>query len=317
MAMNKFFAWLDNLLDATVLFSFSNLGYFLRRPFWRRLAMDSVDGKSVVITGGSGGIGFYTALRLAEAGARVIIISSNWERSRDAVERIRSRTNNPAVHGIVADMGDPAQVDRAIEETLQQFPVIDRLILNAGILPATRQSAPGGVERTVAVNLMGPHRYLAGVMDRLEQSNDPRVMLVSSGGMYGVGMDMDAMLNPPEPFDGVRAYAYTKRAQVMLTQLYARRLTTDVRFASLHPGWVRTPGLKTSLPGFYRWMYLFLRTLHQGSDTLLWLCTIDRERFDNGAFWFDRRQRGTVRLKSTRPTETQEEQLWQAVSRSL
>ena len=197
MAMNKFFAWLDNLLDATVLFSFSNLGYFLRRPFWRRLAMDSVDGKSVVITGGSGGIGFYTALRLAEAGARVIIISSNWERSRDAVERIRSRTNNPAVHGIVADMGDPAQVDRAIEETLQQFPVIDRLILNAGILPATRQSAPGGVERTVAVNLMGPHRYLAGVMDRLEQSNDPRVMLVSSGGMYGVGMDMAVEASPP------------------------------------------------------------------------------------------------------------------------
>ena len=309
--MGKILRKLDDWLDATILFSFTNLGYGLRRPFWRPLQLDAYRDRHVLITGGSTGIGFHTACVLAGAGARVTILSSNPERSMRAVADIRRKSGNDHVAGIVADLGDPVQVDAAIREFTTSVDRLDILILNAGILPDQRTQSPWGVEQTVAVNLLGPHRLLKGLVDLLERSPDPRVILVSSGGMYGVGMDVERMMDPPEPFDGVRAYAYTKRAQVVLARLYGQRISGRVRFAAMHPGWVRTPGLKTSLPRFYWWMYLLLRTLHQGSDTLVWLGAVDAETLGTGGFWFDRRMRKTVRL---RQTPEQEEKLWKTVS---
>lgn len=311
--MGKLGKKLDNLLDRTVLFSFTNLGYFLRRPFWKRVSRSVLSGKRVAVTGGSTGIGFEAAGMLARAGTSVCILSRNGRRLGEAVSAIREAVPYADIHGIEVDMGDPSSVDRASGQLSEHWDYLDGLILNAGILPHDREQTAWGLEQTAAVNLFGPHRFMLRLMPRLRSSTDPRVLLVSSGGMYPVGLDVDELMDPPEPFDGVRAYAQTKRAQVELVHLCAERLSGPVRFASLHPGWVRTPGLKTSLPVFYRVMYPLLRTRKQGADTMCWLMAVERGIFGNGDFWFDRRVRDTVRFKNTAPDRAQREKLWEVV----
>lgn len=308
-------AILDNLLDRTVLLSFTNLGYFLRRPFWKGLSDVCLKGKRVAVTGGSSGIGFETARWLTASGASVCILSRSEKRLSQAMGRIREEVPGSDIHAVAVDMGIPESIDRAVDQLRGHWDIVDALVLNAGILPRERVETDWGLEKTAAVNLFGPHRFMLRLLPVLQESEDPRVLLVSSGGMYPVGLDVDGLMNPPEPFDGVRAYARTKRAQVELARLCGNRLPAPVRFASLHPGWVRTPGLKESLPVFYRVMYSFLRTRWQGADTICWLLTIGREEFGNGNFWFDRRVRDTVRFKNTAPRKEERERLWETVTR--
>ncbi len=313
--MSRIGVTLDNWLDRTILFSFTNLGYLIRRPFWKRISLSSLAGKRFAVTGGSTGIGLESARFLSAAGASVCILSRNPGRLHEAVDRIREWVPEADITGIEVDMGDPVSVDRAAGELSRQWDSLDGLILNAGILPHERRQTTWGPEQTAAVNLFGPHRFMLHLLPLLQTSEDPRVLLVSSGGMYPVGLNVDELMDPPEPFDGVRAYAQTKRAQVELARLCADRLPGAVCFASMHPGWVRTPGLRTSLPVFYRVMYPLLRTRKQGADTICWLMAVDREHFGNGDFWFDRRVRDAVRFRNTDPQPGERDKLWELVTR--
>jgi dehydrogenase/reductase SDR family member 12 len=130
--------------------------------------------------------------------------------------------------------------------------------------------------------------------------------------MYTTGLDIDALSPDPDGFDGVAAYAQTKRAQVVLSQEWARRTAgSSVTFHAAHPGWADTPGLQSSLPRFHRLMGPLLRTPEQGADTIVWLATSPRALESNGRFWHDRRQRSTVRLPWTAARPGAADRLWQ------
>ena len=74
---------------------------------------------------------------------------------------------------------------------------------------------------------------------------------MSSGGMYTQRLDVAALDPAADAYDGVKAYARTKRAQVELTRLWEQRYGgSGIHFVTTHPGWVATPGIETSLPGF-------------------------------------------------------------------
>ena len=112
-------------------------------------------------------------------------------------------------------------------------------------------------------------------------------------------------------FDGVRAYAKAKRAQVALTQEWARRYPEGPFFAVMHPGWADTPGVRTSLPTFRRVTGPILRTPEQGADTLVWLVSA---RVPSGRFWLDRRERTVLRVPGTRHSDDVAAQLWDRVA---
>ena len=116
-----------------------------------------------------------------------------------------------------------------------------------------------GFEQTVATNLVGPMALTAALLPHLSRSEDPRIIWVSSGGMLTQKLDVDATFDPPTPFDGVVAYARTKRAEVVVAERMQRELGPRFAVYSMHPGWAATPGVATSLPRFSK---LMRRRLH-------------------------------------------------------
>ena len=95
--------------------------------------------------------------------------------------------------------------------------------------------------------------------------------MVSSGGMYTERFDLDRLEMDPEHYDGVRAYARAKRAQVVLAREWSRRWSAcGVASYAMHPGWVDTPGLASGLPSF-TYLGPLLRRPEEGADTAVWL----------------------------------------------
>ena len=111
-------------------------------------------------------------------------------------------------------------------------------------------------------------------------------------------------------------YARTKRAQVILTELWAKRLAgTGVVVHAMHPGWVDTPGVASSLPRFHRLTGPLLRSPEQGADTIVWLGAAAEPGESSGGFWHDRRRRPTHRVPWTRETPEDRERLWRECER--
>jgi NAD(P)-dependent dehydrogenase (short-subunit alcohol dehydrogenase family) len=129
--------------------------------------------------------------------------------------------------------------------------------------------------------------------------------------MYLRRLDVDSLTPDPAAFNGVAAYARTKRAQVVLSEEWSRRTRgAGVAFHATHPGWVDTPGLRASLPSFTRLMRPLLRSPQEGADTIVWLASSPVVARGSGGFWHDRRPRSTVRLPRTATPEGAADRLW-------
>jgi NAD(P)-dependent dehydrogenase (short-subunit alcohol dehydrogenase family) len=147
----------------------------------------------------------------------------------------------------------------------------------------------------------------------LEAAAPSRVIVVASGGMYTEPLDVDALDPDPAAYDGTKAYARCKRAQVVLTEEWTRHLLdTGVTVNAMHPGWADTPGLRTALPGFTRMVGPLLRTPEEGADTIVWLAAAPDAADQSGLFFLDRRARAKHRLRRTRRLDEAREaaRLW-------
>jgi len=129
--------------------------------------------------------------------------------------------------------------------------------------------------------------------------------------MYTQRLNIQQLENPPEPFDGVRAYAQTKRAMVYLSERLATALGPDnIAVHCMHPGWADTPGVERSLPLFWKVTRSILRNAEAGADTIVWLAGCDRAHSQSGLFWFDRVARSTHLLPGTRVGPEALDELW-------
>jgi hypothetical protein len=129
--------------------------------------------------------------------------------------------------------------------------------------------------------------------------------------MYAQKLDVDDLQFEHKPFNGVIAYAQAKRAQVILTELWAKKLArSGVTVNAMHPGWADTPGVQTSIPTFHRLTKRSLRTPEQGADTILWLAVAKSVASTTGKFWHDRRERSTHLLPGTRSSTQDQQRLW-------
>jgi NAD(P)-dependent dehydrogenase (short-subunit alcohol dehydrogenase family) len=142
------------------------------------------------------------------------------------------------------------------------------------------------------------------------ESAPARIVTVSSGGMYTAPLAVTLLQSPDEYRPSV-AYARTKRAQVVLSEMWAKKLAeTGVVSHAMHPGWSDTPGVKDSLPGFRSITAPLLRSPEQGADTTVWLATADEPSRVSGLFWHDRKPRPTHRLGSTGERPGARQALW-------
>lgn len=302
----------DSILELTVAPSWSRVGYDIRRQMlgWSDSPLPRLDGTVVVLTGFTSGIGLATALALGELGATLHLVG----RDPGRVDAVRQRLADQSIDCTVsiADLSDLEAVARAAEEIRTTHEAIDVLIHNAGALTRSHSTSPQGHELTVAAQVLGPFLFTQLLLDRLEASTrGGRVLTVTSGGMYAERLSVADLEMDATDYDGVRAYARAKRAQVELTQEWTRRRSGPVVFHTMHPGWTDTPGVVEALPTFHRITRPLLREPAAGADTLIWLTAVPGDRLgESGGLWLDRRRRPTSRLPWTDTPAGERYRLW-------
>ena len=290
----------DALLDASIVCSFDRSG-FLRHAHTFSAGDLEVDlaGRVCLVTGANSGIGYETSLALAQRGASVWMLCRDRARGERALAHVRQQSRSRRVQLVLLDVADLDAV-RAFAAGFAE-PRVDVLVHNAGVLPDQRLASAQDHEVTLATHVYGPWLLTRALLPRLRASTDARVVFVSSGGMYTQRLDVADCEWRRRTYDGVQAYAQTKRMQVVLAELLAEECQADrITVSSMHPGWADTPAVRSSLPRFWQAMQGRLRTPAQGADTVVWLAASDAARSQSGRFWFDRKPRSTHLLPWTR-----------------
>lgn len=267
-------------------------------------------GKTVLVTGGTSGIGRATALGLAALGARVAITGRDIGRAEAAAVEIRRTTGNPEVDAFGADLSSQAEVRRLASDVLDAYPRLDVLVNNAGGYWATRHVTADGLEHTFAVNYLAAFLLTDLLLDRLKASAPARVVTVASNAQSLGTLDF-ADLQGERRYSGQTAYNQSKLASVMFTHELARRLEgTGVTATVLHPGVVNS-GFGAEDPSrifkflvpFWR---PFMKTPQQGAATSIYLASSPEVEGLTGTYFANGRpqrsskasydQRSTTRL---------------------
>ena len=302
---------LDWLLDKSVVLGWSKVGPALRRHWWPAdPPAGALQGKHVLVTGASSGLGLAAAVALAGLGADVHLVGRSLDRLRAAERTITEQHPAARLHSAVCDVGDLESVEDFCSTLSGRLTSLHALVHNAGLLPPERRTSPQGHELTLATHVLGPHLMTFRLAETLRGG---RVLVVASGGMYGQPLPEDDYEYASGEYSGVKAYARTKRMQVVLAEQWARHLGPHgIDVASLHPGWGRTPGLDEALPGFVRVMGPLLRSAESGADTAVWL-TATPQPWPTGRFWQDRRPRPTHYGPLHREGPQARERFWEFV----
>jgi NAD(P)-dependent dehydrogenase (short-subunit alcohol dehydrogenase family) len=270
-----------------------------------------MDGKAVLITGASSGIGQAAADGFARLGASVWLAVRNRARGERARARILEHRSEASVHVELCDLSRLESVRQFAERFAAQAPRLDVIVNNAGVLTQGRELSADGIELTLATNVIGPFLLTQLLIGALERSAPSRIVNMSSGGMYTQKLPADDLQSERGEFDGPTVYARTKRAEVVLTETWAQRLAaTGVTVHAMHPGWADTAGVQSSLPRFHRVTRPLLRSADEGADTIVWLGAAAEPANSSGGFWHDRRRRPTHLLPGTRETEAELRRLW-------
>ncbi|HEV2642949.1 MAG TPA: SDR family NAD(P)-dependent oxidoreductase, partial [Candidatus Elarobacter sp.] len=278
---------------------------------WETPPAGAMTGRVVLVTGATGGLGEAAARTLAQRGAEVWIVGRDAARTESTRREMQAAATGTRVEAIVADLARLDDVRRVAEEVLARTGRLDALVHNAGALVHDLQYTEDGIEITAQVHVVAPFLLTTLLLPLLQATGDARVVTVSSGGMYTQALDLHALIAPPVPFNGSRAYANAKRAQVVLNGLWAARPGAGgVAFHAMHPGWADTPGVQASLPRFRSVMRPILRTPDEGADTIVWLASAPEPQSASGQFWLDRRPRPTSPLPWTRTSADDAEHLW-------
>ncbi len=252
-----------------------------------------MDNKTVLITGGTSGIGKATAVALAAMGARVVVTGRNAERGKAAVEEIKKASGNESVELMLADLSVQAEVRRLAEEFLESHDRLDVLVNNAGIVASKRTETPDGLETTFATNHLAPFLLTNLLLDKLKESAPARIVTVSSEAQRWGKMDLED-LQSKRKYGGMAVYGMTKLANAMFTRSLASRLTgTGVTANCMHPGAVNTNfgGKNTGpLTLLFRVFKPFMRSPEQGAETLIWLASDPAVEGVTGKYFADRKE---------------------------
>ncbi len=248
-----------------------------------------MDGKVVLITGATNGIGKVTALELARLGARVVIVGRDAAKTEATAGELRPASGNAQVDFLVADLSSQAQVRRLAEEFQHKYPRLDVLVNNAGMYFAQRQETVDGIERTFALNHLAYFLLTNLLLDTLKASAPARIVNVSSAAHNGVSLNFDDLQNREYGMAGYRAYGQSKLANLLFTYELARRLQgTRVTANALHPGAVGTGFGKNNRGLVKLAMGLISRfelTPEQGAQTEIYLASSPEVESASGQYF--------------------------------
>ncbi len=256
-------------------------------------ATTSMTGKTVLITGGTGGIGKAAAIGLASLGARVGITGRDRDRAEAAAMEIGRESGTASVDVFVADMSSQAEVRRLADEVLAAYPRLDVLLNNVGGFWNHRHVTADGLEHTFALNHLAPFLLTSLLLERLKASAPARIVTVSSGAQSMGKIDFDDLMGE-QKYSGSRAYNQSKLANVMFTYELAKRLEgTGVTATALHPGMTSTAfsaedpalGLLVTI------LRPFMKSPKRGAETPVYLASSPEAEGLTGQFFADRKSK--------------------------
>ena len=253
--------------------------------------------RNVLITGGNSGIGYEMALALAKQGDRVIIAARSESKSQEAISKIKAAVPTAQVESLPMDLADFGNIDQFAQTLLAKMPVIDVLILNAGLYTLKLGTLPNGYESMMGVMHFGHFRLARHLLDAVKAATQGRIVVTSSM-IHNLGkIDEASFKNPSLHKTGLHAYGQAKLANLLFTRDLARRLkNTNVTVNAFHPGAVATD-IYRQVPRFLQPLIrLTMLTPAQGADTAVWLATAPETGKISGEYFISRKKKSGSKL---------------------
>jgi NAD(P)-dependent dehydrogenase (short-subunit alcohol dehydrogenase family) len=254
---------------------------------------NSMIGKICIVTGATSGIGYQTALELADRGAEVVLIGRNRERGAAALSNIQEKTGSEKLSMLLADLSSMAEVRRLAAEIKGKCEKINVLVNNAGGMFLQRRLSSDGLEMTFALNHLSYFLLTNLLLDCLKAAAPGRVVNVSSGSHLNAFIPFDD-LQSEHGYRGMRAYGQSKLGNVLFTYELARRLEgAGVTANVLHPGFVATKIGKNNgvIARLATWLAqpIALR-LDEGARTPVYLATSPEVADVTGKYFYMQRE---------------------------
>jgi NAD(P)-dependent dehydrogenase (short-subunit alcohol dehydrogenase family) len=237
----------------------------------------AMQGKTVIVTGASSGIGLIAARRLATMGARLLLVGRDRAKGEAALRDLKSAQPGIDARFFYGDLMMMAETRRVAAELLAVAPRIDVLLNNAGAIFQQREVTSEGLERTFALNHMGYFLLTSLLLDRIKASAPARIVNVASEAHRGAKLDFSD-LQIAQGYSGWRAYRRSKLANILFTRELARRLDgSGVTANCLHPGFVAT-GFGDNNAGIFRCVISLGKSLmaispEEGAKTSVYLAS--------------------------------------------
>lgn len=248
-----------------------------------------MQGKVVVITGATSGIGLVAAEHLARMGARLVLIARDKVRGEGTLESLRKLGPHVSHTIHYADLSRIREMKRVAAEVAAAEPRIDVVINNAGALFSSRTVTEDGLELTFATNHVSYFVVTHGLRERLLATKGARVINTASDAHEGKKLDFND-LQAANGYQGFKVYGRSKLCNILFTRELARRLQgTGVTANSLHPGFVNTrfgdqSGGLLSLG--VRIAKTFAISVEKGAETLVYLASSDEVKDVSGAYFY-------------------------------
>jgi len=267
--------------------------------------MSTVSPKNILVTGATDGIGKATALALAQLGHRVILHGRSPEKVQQTQAEISRALPVAQLETVSANLASLAQVRALATEITSRFERLDVLLNNAGVFMKEYQISPDGFEMTLAVNHLAPFLLTHELLPLLRASQ-ARVVTVSSVAHTRGQIHFDD-LNLTHSFEGYRAYAQSKLANLLFSNELAEREMGKITSNSLHPGGVTTKLLKTGFGA------TGISTT-QGAETSVFLATSPTVESVTGKYFSESRE---APIAPQALNKTHQKQLWQMTEQLL
>ena len=256
--------------------------------------MSAMEGRTVVVTGPTSGIGKAIARGLAEAGAALVLGCRNTAAGTALAAELRGVPNAGSVDVIQVDLSDRKSIDAFARETIERHPRLDVLVNNAGVSLGTRpwSKSPDGIELTFGTNVMGYFLVTRALLARLRGSAPSRIVNVAS--TFASDLDLDDLQFQRRAWDSMKAYAQSKACDRILTWAIARRLEgSGVTANAMAPGLIVDTGLYRNTPPPVLSQLRQRgggRTPADGADTAVWLAVSPEVEGITGRFFENRKE---------------------------
>jgi NAD(P)-dependent dehydrogenase (short-subunit alcohol dehydrogenase family) len=248
-----------------------------------------MQGKVVVVTGGTSGIGQVAAERLARMGARIVLVARSKSRGEAALSRLREVAPGPEHRVHYGDVSRLADLNRLVTEIRSTEPRIDVLINNAGAMFGSRQVTEDGMELTFATNHLSYFVLTQGLREQLAAAGSARIVNTSSHAHYRGKIDFGD-LQSEHGYSGFPVYSFSKLCNVLFTRALSQRLAgTGITTNSLHPGVVNTrfaDGSGGFLERIFGIVKMFAISPEKGAETIVYLASSDEVAKTTGLYFY-------------------------------